>query len=212
MNDKFKAVAITVGVFALAAQPWIFPMAPTAAAAQQVDSQKPSKAETDAWLAEVRAKYPTTEGERASAWLASKDQDDMSSKTIYHAEVHSSNTLNFAPPYYGEQRATLTVRKHPRWGQNVYISIEKGQLLCGYPSCSVIVRFDDGPAQTFSANGPEDHSSTVLFINNEARFVERLKKSKTVAIQMNVYRHGAPIVKFDTQNFPSSHFAAGSKK
>lgn len=167
--------------------------------------------------AEAAANTPTASAPQiASTWSTNQYQDEMTSKPIYQAEVRSIDTLNFGFPYHGAQRAALTIRKHPRWGQDVILSIDKGQLLCGYPSCSVKVRFDDAPAQTFSAVEPEDHSSTVLFIQGSARFVERLKKSKTVAIQMNVYHEGAPVVKFNTQNFPSAHFAApaktGSKK
>lgn len=228
MNGKL--VASLIGVSVVAIYGTIF--YEWSSAVKVRSTQQTTKEETAVWLDEVKAKYPMTDNEKAerdrllvdnlngknafvappiSAWSTSDYKDAMSSKTVYQVNTYSTNTLNFKFPYHGEQNARLSVRKHPRWGTDVSVNIRKGQLLCGYPTCSVKVRFDEGPAQTFSAIGPDDNSSEHLFIQGTDRFISQLKKSKVVQIEMTVYQEGAPVVKFDTQNFPAAHFTAPTK-
>lgn len=96
----------------------------------------------------------------------------------------------------------LTLRTHPRWGKHLMFRIEKGQLLCNsYDGCAVLVRFDDGKAERFSAIGPEDNSSEVLFIQNYGRFVEKMLKANRVRVAVSVFQEGNPTFEFDVSGF-----------
>ncbi len=135
-------------------------------------------------------------------WWYNHDDDGMSRGKSHTARVVSVNTVDFGFPYGGEQHATLTLRTHPRFGRDVLFSIERGQLLCpSYDGCTVLVRFDDQAAQSFSANGPADNSTETLFISNYARFLAAMRKATRVRIAANVYQQGAPSFEFDVSGF-----------
>lgn len=136
-----------------------------------------------------------------SKWNYQAVQDDMSNKNIFFATNTSRNYINFDFPYSGEQQATLQIRNHPRHGRDIILSIEKGQFLCGYNDCYVLVKFDDSPPVRFSASSPNDHSSEHIFINSYQKFIDRMKKSKEVRIEARFYREGAQSLIFDTTGF-----------
>ncbi len=121
----------------------------------------------------------------------------------------STNQLNFGFPYGGPQTGTLTVRTHPRYGKSAIVSVERGQIDCGYPTCSVMVRFDDGKAERYSMLKPDDHSSTSLFFQSTARFVEKLRKASRVRIEVTFYNQGAHTLDFAIQGFDASKVGMG---
>lgn len=135
-------------------------------------------------------------------WDYYQSDDSMGKGRIYQAEINSVNTVNFDFPYSGAQHGSLTLRTHPRYGKDVIFSIEKGQILCrSYEECTVLVRFDEEKAMTFSGIGPSDNSTEHVFIKNYSRFLEKMLKAKTVRISANIYQQGAPIFEFDVSNF-----------
>jgi len=139
-------------------------------------------------------------------WDYTHFADDMSSKLVYNASIKSINTVNFAFPYQGEQRAYLTLRTHPRYGKNVILNIEKGQFLCKFNGCKVLIRFDDGQAVSYSVSEPSDHNSTSIFINNYAGFVSKMLAAKKVRIQAEFYREGSPTFEFNVDGFNAKQY------
>lgn len=142
-----------------------------------------------------------------SQWLYNLSDDAMGKGAIHQAEVSSSNTVNFDFPYSGAQRATLTLRTHPRHGKDILFSIEKGQILChSYEDCSVLVRFDDEKPTNYSAIGAADNSTETIFIRNYSGFVEKMLKAKRVRIAANIYQEGTPAFEFDVSNFDQEKY------
>ena len=140
-------------------------------------------------------------------WMYSQSEDPMAKGTTYSAAVQSTNTVDFDFPYGGSQHAELTLRTHPRFGKDVIFRIERGQLLCNsYDGCNVLIRFDDGQAQTFSASGPSDNSTETLFIRNYSRFVAGMLKAERVRISPQVYQEGSPVFEFDVRGFDVSRY------
>lgn len=141
---------------------------------------------------------PVANGAQSSSWTYTTDTDSMTGGTIKFALVRSTNTVTFGFPYGGPQHATLVLRKHPRVGQDVILSIERGQFLCSsFDGCTVLVRFDGGKATTWSAAEPADHSTTTLFIRNSQTFVTKLRKAKTVRLAARFYQEGEPVFIFN---------------
>lgn len=130
----------------------------------------------------------------------------MQKGTNKFAYVESSNTFNFARPYAGPQPAMLVLRKHVRYGKDVTIQIKRGQFVCGVQSCTVTVRFDDGSGQKYTATGPADYDSTVLFITPFNKFYASMLKAKRVRIEANFYREGSQTADFDVSGFDASQF------
>ena len=131
-----------------------------------------------------------------AAWVYDSSTDAMTSKTTTHAMLESSNSLSLDSPYAGTNYGTITVRKHPRWGVDVMFSISKGQIMCSSYDCRIQVRFDENKPVIFSGQEPADNDSSVVFLNNEPRFIAMAKKAKKILVQASIYQNGAPILEF----------------
>jgi hypothetical protein len=147
---------------------------------------------------------PTPPPPPASNWSYRSQEDQMGKGVAAFATVRSSNTLTFDFPYNDPQHATLMIRKHPRMGKDVVLSIEHGQFMCRMDSCSVLVRFDDGEATTYSASEPTDNSTEVIFISNFQRFYDAMKKAKRVRISTEFYQEGQHVLDFNIDQFDES--------
>lgn len=131
------------------------------------------------------------------AWDYSTTPDSMTQKPVTIASVGSTSRLSFDFPYGGLQQATLQLRKHPRWGQDVILQIEKGQFICNsYDGCSVSVRFGNGKPKRFSATEPSDNDSTYLFIRGYNGFVSELRKVDKIYIEAQFYQEGNRTMEF----------------
>ena len=142
----------------------------------------------------ARTPPPLTTG-----WVYRENADSMGRGTIKRAQLESSNTVNFGFPYQGEQRAMLTLRKHPKYGKDVILDIERGQFMTGIDGCTVLVRFDDGKPRAFSASEPADNSTTTLFIRNYPSFVAAAKKSKRIQIEAPFFQEGDRMFEFNSE-------------
>ncbi|KMZ13794.1 hypothetical protein BHUM_02690 [Candidatus Burkholderia humilis] len=98
------------------------------------------------------------------------------------------------------------LRKHVRFGKDAVIQIERGQFICGVSSCSVTVRFDDGPGRKFSASEPADRSSTLLFIKPFDMFYTGMSRAKRVHIEADFYQQGNQTADFDISGFDPKQF------
>jgi len=133
-------------------------------------------------------------------WRYTESKDKMGRGTIKNALVDSINKLSFAFPYQGLQSATLQLRKHPKYGKDVIVSIEKGQFLCNsYRGCKVSVRFDNRKPLRYNVSEPSDNSSTYIFIRNYKSFVSRAKKSKKIYIEAEFYQEGIRVMEFNSE-------------
>nr|WP_143029086.1 hypothetical protein [Massilia sp. PDC64] len=144
-------------------------------------------------------------------WRYHAAEAEMTGGTRRTASVDSTNTVNFGFPYNGEQHARLILRTDPQEGKDVMFRIEKGQILCpSYESCTVQVRFDDEKPGNFSATGPADHSTDVVFLNDYSRFLTKMRKAKRVRIAVNIYQQGSPVFEFDVSGFDPSRYQSGT--
>lgn len=151
--------------------------------------------------AEQKAQDAKREAEREGIfWKNSIEQDAMSQKEIKWSIIRSINQVSFEFPYQGLQRANLGIRKHPRYGLDVILWLDKAHFLCSsIDGCTVKVRFDDAQPVSFRADPPGDHSTTTLFIGSEQKFIEKLKKSKRTMIEASFYQAGNHVMAFETE-------------
>jgi len=138
----------------------------------------------------------------SSPWSYSKKHDDVRNGDIVTASSRSTNSIDLDFPYAGGTWLTVTVRKHPAWGTNVYFSINQGQLIChSYDDgCYATVRFDDGPPKRFYLNEPSDNSSDTVFVRGAQGFINKLTKAKKLVVELEFYQSGRPQFTLDVSN------------
>jgi len=142
----------------------------------------------------------------ASKWSYSEDKDELTGKTTYFAQVVSKNYASFDFPYnHTPIYLTLNIRKSPRYGADVYLTIPEGQFLTKYDGTYISVRFDDGGVVRYSCSEPSDNSSTILFVNGAKGFIKKLKGSKECRISAEFYQEGSPTFTFKTKGLQWNH-------
>ena len=134
-------------------------------------------------------------------WEYKDYEDKASGKTASKASLLSENKINLSFPYQGSQNGTLSVRNHPRWGKNIYLKIEQGQILSidgySYDNKYFLVRFDDGDVKKWNYVGSSDQSSDIIFISNEKKFLKQLTAASKIYITINLYQDGQYTFVFD---------------
>ena len=122
-------------------------------------------------------------------WEYRDYEDKASGKTAFKASLLSENKINLSFPYSGSQNGTLSVRNHPRWGKNIFLKIEKGQILSidgySFDNKYFLVRFDDGDVKRWNYVGSSDQSSDIIFISNEKKFLKQLTTANKIYITIN---------------------------
>jgi hypothetical protein len=156
--------------------------------------------------AEIRhqQELAAAEERHSQQWRYSEKADAMTGQPIKRAFVKSRNQVEFASPYQGPQRAQLELRVHPRFGRDVMLTIERGQLMCSGSGCTVMVKFGDAKPTRFNALPAKDGASTVIFIEGFDRFVASLRKSTTINVEAVVYREGSRAFEFATDGLDFS--------
>lgn len=125
-----------------------------------------------------------------SKWQYEQSEDKMRNAVSRFASLESNNQVDFDFPYNGGSSAEIVLQNSPRYGKAIRLQVNKGQFLCHYDGCTINVKFDDHPVQTFPAGEPSDGSSNFVFIRNDAQFLRTLRKAKTVTIEAQFYREG----------------------
>ena len=131
-----------------------------------------------------------------SAWSYEETKDAMTDAITRTASIVSDNSLQLDFPYQGHNPGTIVVRQHARHGLDVIVYVNKGQVLCLVTGCSVTVRFDDGKAMRFSANGPADHSAETVFLTNRNGFIAGARKAKRIRVILPIYQAGDQVLEF----------------
>lgn len=133
-------------------------------------------------------------------WSYDSSTDELRGRKIHTATVTSENSASFSFPYQGQNYLRIQVRKHPEWGTDVILIMDKGQILCHSYSepCRGMVSFD-GKVQKFSFNEAADNSSNVVFVSNANSFIKKLKGSSKLIIELPFYQEGNSQFKFETK-------------
>lgn len=131
-------------------------------------------------------------------WKYHNKKDEMTGVTTRYATLKSTQSLNFAFPYGGTNHPEITLRTTASGGYEVLLEVAKGQFICHYKDCTVMVRFDDGKQVSFSAEQPSDHSSTALFLNPASKFIKGIRAAKITKIEATFYQEGNSVLKFDS--------------
>lgn len=137
-------------------------------------------------------------------WRYDNLRDDLHNSGIKFATTTSLNKANFNFPYNGGSNLILAVRKNHA-GYDVYITITKGQFVCGIvDGCEVAFKFDDGNIMNITMVKPDSHDSDTLFVkldSTEQKIINKLKASKRLIIAPKFYQYGDVQFAFDVSNY-----------
>lgn len=133
---------------------------------------------------------------RSTNWTYNRRTDEIRNQEIVTASIRSENEVNFDFPYQGGSGLTLTVRKHPQYGQDVTFRIDKGQFLCGLYDCTGMISID-GKSEKLTLAPPADHDIEVLFAAYGPAIIKKLKGAKKVIVELPFYQEGNRQFTFD---------------
>lgn len=132
-------------------------------------------------------------------WQTEEIDDTVSGKKSVVTTARSLNTFSLARPFHGDQSAYISVRQHPRFGHDVFISVERGQLYCAQTKCYISTRFDGGNVKRYAVSEPDDGRSSVWFIDDAKGFSAQLAKSNRTFVELQFFKQGALTVEFLTE-------------
>jgi hypothetical protein len=132
-------------------------------------------------------------------WAYHTTDDKDAGGTVRTAYVYSANTLG--PPEAGKEapKARLVLRRHPQWGDDVYLLSDRGHFQCGDP-CTVSVQFDDAPATVYPAKLPET-GEPAMFVEDFKTFVTALPNAARVRFDVVLRDGGAQTPEFEVGGY-----------
>ena len=122
----------------------------------------------------------------------------MRGDTSYYAQLSGTNTIDLDFPY-GEQQGRILIRQSPKFGFDILVGVESGQIMCSsYRDSYLNVKFDDGPIRKYRCTDASDGSSEMVFVRDARGFLANLKNSKKLIVEAEFYQNGLQQMTFDT--------------
>jgi len=132
----------------------------------------------------------------STKWAYSAERDKLRGRSIVHAELTSDSTANFAFPYSGGSRLTITVRKSHR-GDDVYFKISKGQFTCETATCQGALNVD-GAVHSLTLTAADDDSADMIFAVDAKTVIDLLSHGKKIIVELPFYEEGQVQFEFST--------------
>lgn len=168
---------------------------------------------------EILRKYPGTpaakevEASIAKIQQAAKDSADAKrlaalwayqSSTASDGKPQESASMYASEPRGKPQEIRLILRRHPAWGQSVYLfSYGKG-FKCG-SACTVTLKFGDAAPEKWAAFAPET-GEPAIFIKDDVKFLARLPGTKRLEIEATHRDEGPITLVFETGGYDAKQF------
>ena len=134
---------------------------------------------------------------QAQAWEYRTKNDQMRGTSTRFAESTSTNKANFAAPHAGGSYLELTLRERSKDGLNILFTISKGQFQCT-GGCKFFAKFDEGKIYEIEATGSSSGSVDTIFVQDEPPFLEALRTSRKLIVEMEFFQEGSSQFVFNT--------------
>lgn len=166
--------------------------------------QTPAAAALRAEVEPLRAQISAEREERRlqGLWVYHDAHDAEAGGRVRTAYIFATEPL--APAQAGKEapRARLVLRRHPQWGDDVYLLSDHGPFTCGSP-CRLSVRFDDAAARTVEGEIPET-GEHAIFVKDFAHFVQHLPETSKVRIDAVLQNGGARTLEFEVGGYSAT--------
>lgn len=152
-------------------------------------------------IEEMRAKVAAdAEGRRlADLWVYHSGEDADAGGVVRSAYLFSSNTLGPAEAGQEAPRARLVLRRHPQWGDDVYLLTGRGHFSCGNP-CTVSVQFDDAAPTDYPGKLPET-GEPAMFVEDFRTFVTTLPGAQRVRFTVTLDDGSTHVPEFEVGGY-----------
>jgi hypothetical protein len=117
-------------------------------------------------------------------WVYHDEQNAEAGGRVRSAYIYSSNTLGDAEAGKEPARARLVLRRHPQWGDDVYLLTDRGHFACPNP-CKVSVQFDDAAPVEYPGKLPET-GEPAMFVEDFVAIVNAIPGAKKVRFQVSL--------------------------
>ena len=132
----------------------------------------------------------------SGGWTYSETKDEMRGSVARFARIAAKEAISLPFPY-GESTPQLTLRRDPKYGFDIFISAN-GQFLCrSWDDDTISVKFDDGGIEEWACADAESGSSDIVFITGAEAFLAKLKRSKRIIVEADMYEAGRQQMSFD---------------
>jgi len=149
---------------------------PGSAAAREV------QAEIEGLRAKAQAERDKVRLERL--WTYHAVPYEQGEGTIYTAFLYSQGREGVSPAPEDEPRLRLVIRRHPDWGESVYLLSDAGDYACGEP-CPMRVAFDAGDWMEASGTPADSGAAPALFIERDfSRLMGDLRSSQRFRVEI----------------------------
>jgi hypothetical protein len=154
-----------------------------------------TKAETNKGVVAQANKDKSNNAITPENWTYDKDEDKMRGSKTYLAINMSTTELNLGVPY---EHSQMTIELRNKQGVTDVMLGVVGQFHCGTGgSCSINAKFDEHPIEKFNVDEADDGRTDLVFIEKSADFIEKIKKSKHVIIETELFNAGTQQYEFD---------------
>lgn len=135
--------------------------------------------------------------ETKAVWNFDEKEDDMYGTKNIWATIYSTNYADQDFPY-DPTRASICVRYMKKYGVDVIIGIESGQIVGNEFQNTNFIRakFDNGTPIKYYFTEPADYSSDNVFITKSRDFIKRCKQANDIILEIPLYEAGRPTFKF----------------
>lgn len=133
----------------------------------------------------------------AQNWEYKEIKDEMRGSSTYIASLKSENENQYSPPYDGgASLEILLFSKDGKISDKVGLVLTRGQLSCPRNDvCDVQAKFGDGQVEEMTTKVVGDSNDT-LVVFYAPEFVETLRLSERLIIEVPVYKEGRSQFKF----------------
>jgi len=131
-------------------------------------------------------------------WNVYTTTDEMTDSKNIFAVLRSDNYISQDFPYEGETYSSITLRYTKKYGYDVLIQIDKGQIDGrSYNGTDYITaRFDGSSPKNYFINESSDGDPKIVFLRNAKEFLNKCKTAKNIKIDIPLYQAGRPVFKF----------------
>lgn len=132
-------------------------------------------------------------------WVYHDDNDAEAGGRVRSAYIFAKEALGPAENGEPAPRGRLVLRRHPQWGDDVYLLSERGPFTCASP-CRLAVHFDGAEARSVEGEIPET-GEHAIFVKDFAHFVASLPGTQVVRIEATLKEVGPVTMEFEVGGY-----------